>query len=120
MAGDPENIKPFEWKKGQSGNPGGRPKGIQAKAREHTDKAIEVLVNGLDDKDPKVRVAAAKELIDRGWGKAIQMTADISEKLDDLDDDVLNAAIATLRAAIGAPDQTRSDSDRTPPHPTPQ
>jgi len=39
------------FRPGQSGNPGGRPKGIAAKAREHTDKAVEVLVAALDEAD---------------------------------------------------------------------
>ena len=33
-----------QFKPGKTGNPGGRPKGIAAKAREHTDKALDVLV----------------------------------------------------------------------------
>lgn len=88
------------WKPGQSGNPGGRPKGIGAKAREHTDKALEILVEGMSDKDARVRVAAAKEILDRGWGKSLTMTADVSNKLEDLHDDELDAAISALRAAI--------------------
>lgn len=43
------------FKPGQSGNPGGRPKGIAAKAREHTDRAIEVLAAGLDSEDERRR-----------------------------------------------------------------
>lgn len=91
--------------KGVSGNPGGRPKGIAAKAREHTDKALDVLVAGMDDADPKVRIAAAKEIIDRGFGKAVTMSADVTKQLDDLDDDTLDSAIDALRAAIGASSQ---------------
>lgn len=91
-----------QFKPGQTGNPGGRPKGIAAKAREHTDKALEVLVNGMADPDPRVRVTAAKEVLDRGWGKPLAMTADVTKRLDDFTDDDLDAGIAFLRAAIGA------------------
>jgi hypothetical protein len=90
------------WAKGQSGNPGGRPKGIAAKAREHTDRALEVLSGALGDEDPRVRVTAAKELLDRGWGKPLAMTADVTKKLDDFTDDDIDAGIAFLRAALGA------------------
>jgi hypothetical protein len=87
---------------GQSGNPGGRPKGIAAKAREHTDRAIEVLVEGMEDDDHKVRIAASREILDRGWGKPLAMTADITKRLDEFTDDDLDAGISFLRAALGA------------------
>lgn len=102
------NIGKIGWKPGQSGNPGGRPKGIAAKAREHTDAALQVLVDGLSDEDTRVQIAAAKELLDRGYGKPIAMTADVTRKLDELDDDTLGAAIDALRAEVGVADDAGS------------
>lgn len=61
------------WKPGQSGNPGGMPKGIpdiKALAREHTDAALKALVEAL--KNEKTAVAAATALLDRGYGKPTQ------------------------------------------------
>jgi hypothetical protein len=67
--------RPFA--QGRSGNPGGRPKAaldVQALAREHTTAAIRTLVEAL--RDPKLKVAAAQALLDRGWGKpAVQIHA---------------------------------------------
>jgi hypothetical protein len=61
--------------KGQSGNPGGRPKildEVRDLARAHTDAAINVLVKNLKAKDARVRIAAATALLDRAWGKPTQ------------------------------------------------
>jgi hypothetical protein len=68
-----KGLIPF--KKGQSGNPGGRAKVISELrdlARAHTAEAIETLVRALNDKSGSVRIVAARELLDRGWGRAVQ------------------------------------------------
>jgi len=93
------NARKFQ--PGQSGNPGGRPKGIAAKAREHGARALEVLVAALDDVDAKVRLTAANMVLDRGYGKPLTMTADVTNKIEDFDDESLDAAISALREAIG-------------------
>ena len=73
--------------KGQSGNPGGRPKfegevreAIEM-ARQATPEAIRVLVSLLYNDDPKVQGYAANSLLDRAIGKpqqAVQLEAKVA------------------------------------------
>lgn len=64
--------KPGTFRKGQSGNPGGRPKEcaeVKALAREHGAEAIAKLVELMRGEDLRTAKAAADSLLDRGYGK---------------------------------------------------
>jgi hypothetical protein len=62
--------------KGQSGNPGGRPKGDTAEfiaaARSHSARAIARLVEWMESDEPSASVKACGIILDRAWGKAAQ------------------------------------------------
>ena len=64
------------WKKGQSGNPGGRPKEVaevRELSRQYTEEAIQTLVTLMQSaKLERTRLAAASELLDRGYGRPHQ------------------------------------------------
>lgn len=66
-----------QFKPGQSGNPGGRPKEapeVRELARAHTPDAIKALSEIVKNKkaNPSARVSAAAVLLDRGYGRASQ------------------------------------------------
>jgi hypothetical protein len=68
--------------KGQSGNPGGRSKGLERRVREmvEPDMIIETVLGIMldDGADRKDRIAAAKLLSERGWGRPRQ-TVEVTE-----------------------------------------
>src|SRR6266545_852107 len=61
-----------KWQKGQTGNPGGRPKQpikMTELARSHGPEAINLLVEKMrHGEDDRVQIMAAKILLDRGYG----------------------------------------------------
>lgn len=64
-----------KFQKGQSGNPGGRPKEaaqVKELARKHAPAAIRKLFELMKCGNPRVEVAAAQAVLDRAYGKPAQ------------------------------------------------
>ncbi|HEY6019337.1 MAG TPA: DUF5681 domain-containing protein [Candidatus Paceibacterota bacterium] len=71
--------KPFA--KGQTGNPGGRPKRTQEEinlidaCKDKTEAALAVIEGLMQDaKSDAVKLSAAMAIIERAWGKPVQPT----------------------------------------------
>ena len=90
---------------GQSGNPGGRPKGlieVVTLARAQTRAAIRPLADIIQDgQSEAAHIAAANALLDRGWGKPREPI----ELLDDPGADPSGFSDADLERIIRAGDR---------------
>ncbi len=68
--------KPGERRGGRvKGTPNKATASIRDIARQYTEQAVTALVGVLSDESPAARVAAAKELLDRAYGKATTVLA---------------------------------------------
>lgn len=85
---------------------------VQALARGHTDSAIAVLADIMQDGDAPAaaRVSAANSLLDRGWGKAAQKV-ELATPLDRVSDDSLEEMIKSrlLQIVGSSPDEPLPD-----------
>ena len=91
----------MKFRKGESGNPGGRPKvlaEVQELARQHVPSAIAELARlALKAKSETARIAAIRELLDRGYGRprqSMEVNAPADDPLDPLQ--VLMEEIAAI------------------------
>jgi hypothetical protein len=73
-------LRPYRWRPGQSGNPGGRLGGLARRARDATNDGadlIDFLLGVMRDPTARTRdrLAAASELLARAYGRAPQFVA---------------------------------------------
>ena len=92
------------FQKGKSGNPGGRPRGaiadLSAEARKYGKIALDKLVELLQKGEERSQLAAAKEILDRGFGRPLAPVdvMMVGKKLSELSDAELEALTVRLAA----------------------
>jgi len=94
--------------RGASGNPGGRPRAhigdLSREARRYAHLAVSTLVKICRNGMERNKLVAARELLDRGYGRPVQMidASLLSKKLTELTPDELAALEARLLTAAAA------------------
>src|SRR5262249_42748517 len=81
----PERYPDGRLKPGHTANPSGRPRVVaelRDLARQHTPDALRRLLELVHSKNEQVALAAVRELLDRGYGRAVQAVDKTERKLD--------------------------------------
>ncbi len=103
--------------KGQSGNPGGRPKEVvevRELARQYTAEAIGTLARHMRGRNQRASIAACMALLDRGWGRPAQFVGETTPAAP-VDDRTLAMILAEAsRAENAALERIAPAASRTP------
>jgi len=79
---------PKRWKKGESGNPGGKPRSlydIQAAARKKSPEAFKTIIKVMEDEKtaPTLKFKCAEIVLERAFGKAaVAVDVDVKQEID--------------------------------------
>ena len=112
-----KTLSGSQWAPGKSGNPGGRPKlpeEVKAGLRDLAATAIDVLREAMASDDHRVRVAAAAQVLDRGYGRAAQVIDATVTSMTDPS----QAHLEALKAMVERKPVTPGDAGREPAVPT--
>ena len=102
------------FQKGKSGNPGGRPvitSEVRELARKSAPKAFERILKLMNDKNPRIAMAASNAVLDRAYGKPspeertasiamrpVKSAADVVEAISDLLTATANGEVSITEA----------------------
>ena len=107
------------FRAGMSGNPGGRPRSMstmQLEARKHAIEAIQELARLIrEGESGAVRVAAAREILDRGFGKAtaaVDIELTVNKRISELSLDELAELEMKLTMAATMPALTYDEPEQ--------